>query len=109
MSREVRILERARADVDAIFNWLVRRSAKGAVSWYIAFRRALRNIAATPEAHSEAAESYRLGRLLRQALFKTPRGRVYRIIFAASDTEVIILRVRGPGQAPLRARDVPEP
>jgi hypothetical protein len=33
MSRTVRIIERARSDVDDIFTWLVRRSVRGAISW----------------------------------------------------------------------------
>ena len=107
MSRTLRILERARSDVDAIFNWLVRRSVPGAISWHLAFSRAVEKIASSPESFAEAAESRALGRQLRQALFKTRRGRVYRIVFEASDTEIILLRVRGPGQSQLRRRDFP--
>ena len=107
MSRTLRIVERARSDVDEIFNWLVHRSVQGAIAWYLAFRHALEKIASSPEDFAEAAESHPLGRQLRQALFKTRRGRVYRIVFEASDTEVMILRVRGPGQSPLRRRDLP--
>ena len=107
MSRTLRILERARSDVDAIFDWLAHRSVQGAVSWYMAFRHSVATIAASPESLAEAAESYALGRPLRQALFKTRRGRVYRIVFETSDTEIILLRVRGPGQSPLRRRDLP--
>ena len=51
MSRTLRIIERARSDVDEIFNWLVKR-------------------------------------------------RVYRSVFEFSDAEVLLLRVRGPGQPP---------
>jgi plasmid stabilization system protein ParE len=107
MSRSLRIVERARSDVDDIFNWLVHRSVQGAISWYLAFRNALEKIASSPESLAEAAESRPLGRQLRQALFKTRRGRVYRIVFEVSDTEIMIVRVRGPGQSPLRRREVP--
>ncbi len=108
MSRTLRILERAQSDVDSIFRWLVRRSAYGAVSWYLAFRQAVEKIGGSPENFSEAPESQPLRRPLRQAPFKTRRGRLYRIIFEFSDTEITILRVRGPGQSPLRGRDLPE-
>jgi plasmid stabilization system protein ParE len=108
MSRTLRILDRAQADMDAIFNWLAPRSVSGAFAWYLAFRRAVDRIGETPEIHGEAAESRRLGRPLRQALFKTRRGRTYRIVFEVFETEVILLRVRGPGQAPLRRRDLPD-
>ena len=107
MSRTLRIVERARLDVDGIFNWLVQRSVQGAVSWYVAFRHAIEKIASSPENFAEAAESHALGHQLRQALFKTRRGRVNRIVFEVSDTEIILLRVRGPGQYPLRQRDLP--
>jgi plasmid stabilization system protein ParE len=107
MSRPLRIVERARSDMDEIFNWLVHRSVQGAISWYLAFRHAVEKIASSPENFAEAAESHPLGCQLRQAPFKTRRGRAYRIVFEVSDTEIIILRVRGPGQSPLRRRDLP--
>src|SRR6266849_4934972 len=101
MSRTLRILERARIDVDVIFDWLVHRSVRGAISWYLAFGRAARKIADSPESYAEAPESGPLGHPLRHAFFKTRRGRFYRIVFEYSDSEVILLRVRGPGQPPL--------
>jgi plasmid stabilization system protein ParE len=107
MSRTLRIVERARSDVDDIFNWLVPRSVLGAISWYLAFRQAIEKVASAPESFAEAAESHPLGRQLCQTLFKTRRGRLYRIVFEVSDTEIMILRVRGPGQSPLRRRDLP--
>lgn len=107
MNRTLRIVERARSDVDDIFNWLVHRSVQGAISWYLAFHQAVERIASSPEGFAEAAESQPLGRQLRQALFKTRRGRTYRLVFEVSDTEIILVRVRGPGQSPLRRRDLP--
>jgi plasmid stabilization system protein ParE len=106
MSHTIRIVERARADVDAIFAWIAPRSVRGAISWYLAFRRAIDRIGDAPESLPQAAESHRLRRQLREALFKTRRGRTYRIVFEVFETEVLILRVRGPGQAPLRKPDV---
>ena len=108
MSRTLRILERARADVDAIFNWIAPLSVRGSISWYLAFRRAIDKIGESPESFAEAAESHRLARPLREALFKTRRGRTYRIVFEVSESAIFILRVRGRGQAPLRRRDLPE-
>lgn len=106
MSRSLRIIERARADVDGIFDWLVKRSVRGAIAWYLAFRRTAADVADVPETYAEAPESSDLGRRLSQALFKTRRGRVYRIVFEFSDSEVLLLRVRGPAQPPLKHRDV---
>ena len=79
---------------------------QGAIFWYLAFRRAIEKIATSPEVFAEAPEAHALGRPLRQAPFKTRRGRVYRIVFEVSDTEIMVLRVRGPGQSPLRGRDL---
>jgi plasmid stabilization system protein ParE len=107
MSHRVRIVARARADVDSIFSWLLRRSVRGAISWYLAFGRAVQKIAASPDAFAETPEAGPLGRDLRQILFKTARGRIYRIVFQYSSTEIQILRVRGPGQPRLRQRDLP--
>jgi len=107
MSRTLRIVERARTDVEEIFNWLVHRSMQGAISWYLAFYRAVDTIAAGPETFGAAPESALLGRSLHQSMFKTRRGRTYRIIFELSDAEIILLRVRGPGQRPSRGRELP--
>ncbi len=108
MSRTLRILERARADVGEIFNWLARRSVRGAVTWYLAFRHAVAKIAASPESLGEAPEAASLGRPLRQSLFKTRRGRLYRIIVEFSAADILILRVRGPGQPRLQRRELPD-
>ena len=56
MSRTLRITGRARDDVDAIFDWLVRRSARGAIAWYLAFCRAARDIASNPGIYALAPE-----------------------------------------------------
>jgi plasmid stabilization system protein ParE len=107
MSRTLRILQRAQADVDNTFNWLAHRSVRGAIAWYLAFRREVERIAASPEGFAEAPEASLLGRQLRQSVFKTRRGRMYRIVFEFSEAEIILLRVRGPGQSRLRRRDLP--
>ena len=108
MIRTLRILERASADVDEVFNWLVHRSVQGAISWYMAFKQAVTRIASTGETLGTAPESVRFKRDLRQAFFKTRRGRTYRIVFEVTPTEFVIVRVRGPGQAQLRLRDLPK-
>jgi plasmid stabilization system protein ParE len=106
MNRTLRILARARADVEGIFIYLVRRSPQGAIAWYLAYGRAVEGIGSDPESFALAPEADRLQRAIRQALFKTRRGRLYRIVFEILEREIVILRVRGPGQAPLRRKDV---
>ena len=108
MSRAVRILPRARGDVDRIFDWLGQRSPQGAASWYEAFAAAVSRVARSADEYPRVPEaSHRWTRDVRQAMFKTRRGRRYRIVFELTEAEVCILRVRGPGQPPLRRRDLP--
>jgi len=107
MSRFIEITPRARDDIRRILKWLRRRSPKGAVSWYQAFWDCATRLADNPRAFSVVDESPGLTRTVHDALFKTRRSRRYRIIFDFSDTEVFILRVRRPGQRPIRNRDLP--
>ena len=107
MSRDLHILDSARRDLRRIYRWLESRSPRGAISWYRAFWEAANRIVSDPNSFSEAEETPRLKRPVRQALFKTRRGRRYRIIFDFSASEVFILRVRRPGERPLGKRDLP--
>jgi plasmid stabilization system protein ParE len=109
MSRSLRIYAKAAADLDRIFRWLQKRSPRGAATWYRALFEAVVRITEAPQRYSLVSEaSPRWQRAIHQALFKTPRGRSYRIIFELTETEIRVLRIRGPGQPPLRRRDIPE-
>ncbi len=46
-------------------------------------------------------ESRKLDLDVRQILFKTKRGRIYRAVIHLAGVDVYILRIRGPGQAPI--------
>jgi len=108
MSRSLRIFARARTDVGRIFDWLARRSPQGAVNWYNALHHAVGRIVEIPDGYAVASEALpRWNRRIHQALFKTTHGKRYRIVFELTETEIRILRVRGPGQPPLRRRDLP--
>lgn len=97
----LQILPRAERDVQRIFNYISERSSAGAQRWWIAFDEASRRVTNSPRAYPVAAEQSISSFELRPFLFKTRRGRVYRGVFAIVNDEVRILRVRGPGQAPL--------
>jgi plasmid stabilization system protein ParE len=108
MTRSLRIFPRADADVERIFVWLARRSPQGAAAWYAAFSATIGRIVDNPVGFAVASEALpRWNRDIRQTLFKTARGNRYRIVFELTESEIRILRVRGPGQPPLRRRDLP--
>lgn len=107
MSRPLRTLGRARADIDRVYGWLRHRSPQGAEAWYDALYEAVGRIAERPESYPQVSEAGpRWNRDIRQALFKTKHGGRYRIVFELADAEIRLLRVRGPGQPPLRRRDL---
>ena len=108
MSFVVRILRRASSDVDRIFRWLEVRSPGGAARWYAAMLSALASLETEPLRHGIAPESKALRREIRHRFFKTPHGRVYRVLFVIVDDEVRVLRVRGPGQPPLKHEELEE-
>lgn len=108
MIRATRVLARANKDIERIFDWLGVRSTAGAGNWYDALLLTFDRIGGDPTAYPLASEAcLRWSRQIREALFKTSRGKRYRIVFEVTDIEVLILRVRGPGQPPLRKRDLP--
>ena len=53
-----------------------------------------------------ALENSLVTREIRQTHFKTPRGRMYRMVFTIVGSDVRVLAIRGPGQAPLNRRDL---
>jgi hypothetical protein len=46
---------------------------------------------------------------VKQSLFKTPPGRVYRALFVIESNDVFILPVCGPGHAPVDATEIEAP
>ncbi len=109
MAFTVLVLRRAGADADAIYQWTVKRSRSGAANWYQAFLDALIALERDAASCALAPEAKRLRLDLRQRLFKTARGRFYRMLFVIAGDQVRVLRVRGPGQPPLTRRDVVAP
>jgi plasmid stabilization system protein ParE len=101
MKFKVKTLRRADGDIRCITHYIYERSKSGAAAWVNALARAKFRLAANADTCSDADENHRLDIDVKQALFKTRRGRVYRIVFTIVGDEVRILRVRGPGQAPV--------
>jgi plasmid stabilization system protein ParE len=101
MSYRVVTLRRAEADVRSIARWIAERSTQGAASWLDAYDGLLRFLAEQADSCAVAQENDDGAIPLKQALFRTRRGRTYRAVFTIVGNEVRILRVRGPGQPPL--------
>lgn len=81
MNYEVRELGKAQADIQAIAEWLFQRSPTGALEWLNAYDQMVTRLKQQAEVFGMALEASELTLEVRQALFKTPRGRVYRALF----------------------------
>lgn len=97
-SYRIEISERARRDADAIFDYLAERAPEGASAWATAFFQALDQLRSDPERHRHAEESEVLDIDLRELLFKTRKGRPYRLLFIVRDQSVLVAAIRGSGQ-----------
>lgn len=98
MARTIDLSARAKADVASIFDWIKQRSPDGASRWYRAFLDAIRPLGKQANSHGTAPEAELLGIDLRQTLFKTSKGRIYRALFVFDDEKVHIVGIRGAGQ-----------
>jgi plasmid stabilization system protein ParE len=108
MKFAVSVLDRAWSDADRMFEWIAARSPQGAVQWDRVFEEALVLLQTDADQHGFAPENANLEIKIRQRLFKTRRGRPYRLLYTIVGEDVTVLRVRGPGQAPLTAEDFSE-
>jgi plasmid stabilization system protein ParE len=106
MKFTVKVFLRAGHDVDHIYEWIGKRDLVGAERWYSEYRRALHCLEDDPHRHSLADERHLAKQQVRQLLFATPQGNTYRALYLIVDDEVRILRVRAPGQATVRKRDL---
>jgi plasmid stabilization system protein ParE len=102
----VRTLRRAAADILSITDYIYERSPQGAAAWVNALVKARSRLSDNAETCGEADENERFDIDLKQSLFKTRRGRVYRLVFTIVGDEIRILRVRGSGQSPIEPGDI---
>lgn len=99
-------LPKAKWDKRRIFTWLFERSPQGAAAWLDAYDAMVSRLATSADSYPAAYENGDVALEVKQVLFKTKRGRIYRAVFHISGEEVFILRVRGPGQAPISTDDL---
>jgi plasmid stabilization system protein ParE len=95
-------LRRADADVQHITRWIAENSLQGANAWLDAYEQLLARLAEQADSFAAALEDPDCNIPLKQALFRTRHGSTYRAVFTIIGNEVRVLRIRGPGQPPLR-------
>lgn len=106
MKYRLSTLRRAENDVARIYRWLAKRSPVGAVRWHEALDDAIGDLTVIPLSFGFADEPSLARRQVRQRIFKTRRGANYRILFMISENQILVLRVRGPGQPPVRGNQI---
>jgi plasmid stabilization system protein ParE len=108
MKFRVRTLRRAERDYREIMVYIAERSKEGAAAWARAFDKALLRLEELADTFPLAPEDEYVDFEVREILFKTRRGLVYRALFTIRAQEVLILHVRGPGQDFLTADELNE-
>ena len=98
MSFDVELSARAERDFQSIVDYLAKRSTSGATSWIDAFEAMTLALPASAETHPLAPENDDHVETIRNALFKTRRGRTYRAVYIIRAGRVFITHIRGPGQ-----------
>lgn len=109
MSFSVSLTDGASSDIRAILQWIDDRSPAGALIWYRRWQDVLQTLRERADKFAVAPESEGHPETIRQAVFKTRRGRPYRALFMIRDQSVFVLHVRGPGQNLLGPDEVREP
>jgi plasmid stabilization system protein ParE len=106
MMFRVRTLRKAENDFRQILSHIAARSKSGAVAWAKAFRNAMIRLESEADHLPLAAENDHVEFEVREVLFKTRRGLVYRALFTIRANDVFVLHVRGPGQDFLTAEQL---
>ncbi|HLQ46149.1 MAG TPA: type II toxin-antitoxin system RelE/ParE family toxin [Planctomycetaceae bacterium] len=97
---------RAKSQFMQIVRWLCRRTTEGAARWIDAFEQMIDDLEDHADNCGLAEENSLVSREIRETRFKTKHGRTYRAVFTILNGQVRILAIRGPGQAPLKRRDL---
>lgn len=108
MSYTVNFLAVAEDDLHRMFYYIQERSPQGAERWEQAFEACIARLRDNPHICGLAPESGAFDYELRQILFGTRSGQRYRAVFRIDGERVTVYRLRGPGQAPLLAKDLPD-
>ena len=99
------VTEQAEEDLIRIGDWIAERSPDGAARWLEAARKTIRSLREGARGCSLAPENEFVSQEVRSTVFKTRRGRYYRIVFIINGDRVIVTHIRGPGQADVSPED----
>ncbi len=105
MTYRVKVLARARNDLDGIVAFVAERSPEGAARLLARLEDATARLEVDPFVAPIASESEEVGEEVRNIIFRTKVGRTYRALFVVVGDEVRVLWVRGSGQPPLKSTD----
>lgn len=93
----------AERDIQVIYDYIFERSPEGARRWYQAFLTAAQRAVRFPQSYPLAPEDAAFDAYeIRNFLFRTRRGNVYRGVFIILGSDLRVLRVRGQGQPPMK-------
>jgi len=98
MPYRVEFSGRAKNDLRMIRDWLASHSRDGAMKWLDALDELCQQLTTSALETNPAPEAAELGIDLRQQMFKTRKGRHYRLLLLIDNQRVIIAAIRGPGQ-----------
>jgi plasmid stabilization system protein ParE len=98
MAFEVVLLHQAQADFDSILAWFAEKAPNSLHKWLDSYERILSRLEHDPSAFTLAPEDEVLKSSIRQSLFWTGGGHVYRLLFVIAGDKVRVLHIRGPGQ-----------
>jgi plasmid stabilization system protein ParE len=85
----VRELPKAKEDKESIFRWINGRSPAGALAWLDAYDAAIARLANEANSFGFAPENANCELEVRQVLFKTRHGRVYRLLYFVESAEFL--------------------
>ena len=107
MSFHVSLTTEAEADLELLFDWISAQSQQGALAWFQSWQAIRGAIADRAEDFELAPESPPHLEPIRQAFFKTRRGRRYRVVYFVRGNDAFVLRIRASGQDLLHPNEIP--
>ena len=101
MTFRVQLTAEAECNLTEIAEWLAAQSQTGARKWLVAALNAIRSLKTSALRNGLAPESRHASHQIRQAFFKTKRGRIYRVLYYVDHETVFVTHVRGPREKPI--------